>query len=144
MGCRTCGADWALGAWSDGCLECGGGALELVCGLCFGTCGRRLSRAVLDSHDFHRAHWVGACGAGLSASQVFSRFQALAELLASEQGRRLSALAMVRGPEQADGELGVLHDWLAEQGVETGLEWLRGRLVLAVRRGRPAAEALLL
>ena len=152
MGCHSCGADWTSGHWSPGCRECGGGALELECGLCFGTCGRALTRAVADSNDLRLAHWIGSCARALPMPEVFARTQALAELLSSPEGRRLSDLALAGAGAAPPGAavsladfpaLEVLRDWLQERGVETGRRWLWGRLCAAAARGRPLASALL-
>jgi hypothetical protein len=60
--CTSCGADWGAGGWSDGCEECGGGAMSRDCPLCQGRCGTIAQRAVIDSNDERCAHWIGACG----------------------------------------------------------------------------------
>jgi hypothetical protein len=60
--CYSCGADWSRGKFSQDCRECGGGALDVPCPMCDGTCGQRWRRAVIDSHDEHESHWVGNCG----------------------------------------------------------------------------------
>lgn len=60
--CRTCNADWSAGRWSPTCKECGGGALDHACVMCGGRCGARWERAVMDSNDRRRAHWIGGCG----------------------------------------------------------------------------------
>jgi len=145
MGCRTCGADWTGGHWTLGCKECGGGALELECGLCFGTCGGRLARAVLDSNDLRQAHWVGGCALALPMQQVFARFQALAELLAAPEGRRLSDLAQASPVAEGAGpspQLLVLRDYLSEHGLDTGVRWLQDRLSLAAARASPLAAVV--
>ena len=49
--CASCGADWGAGGWSDGCEECGGGAMSRNCPLCQGGCGTIVQRAVIDSND---------------------------------------------------------------------------------------------
>ncbi|MBI1384967.1 MAG: hypothetical protein GC150_08670 [Rhizobiales bacterium] len=59
--CRTCGADWATGAFTANCRACGGGAMTLPCPVCGGACGARWRRAVLDTSDTGIAHWLGAC-----------------------------------------------------------------------------------
>lgn len=59
--CETCGALWSQGQWNVTCEECGGGALKIQCPVCQGQCGAEWARAVLDSHDFGRAHWSGQC-----------------------------------------------------------------------------------
>jgi hypothetical protein len=77
--------------------------------------------------------------------QVFARFQRLAELLASTEGRALSDLALARlnpGDPGVTPELEVLHDWLTEHGVETARTWLAGRLRLASQSGGPLASAV--
>ena len=60
--CLDCGADWSEGAWSPDCLQCGGGSMTILCPICQGKCGQFWQRAVMDSRDFHEAHWVGRCG----------------------------------------------------------------------------------
>jgi hypothetical protein len=52
---------WHAGKWTEGCVECGGGALEIDCLICRGRCGSKWERAVLDSNDFGDAHWFGIC-----------------------------------------------------------------------------------
>jgi hypothetical protein len=59
--CTSCGALWTAGRFTDGCAECGGGAMERPCPWCDGTCGARWKRAVVDSHDAQEAHWIGGC-----------------------------------------------------------------------------------
>lgn len=59
--CRSCGADWRAGGQTEGCPECGGGALTRSCPLCGGACGQVWRRAVSDSTDSGIAHWAGAC-----------------------------------------------------------------------------------
>lgn len=59
--CATCAAEWTAGAFTGGCAECGGGAMERDCPVCGGQCGSRWQRAVIDSHDRHEAHWIGNC-----------------------------------------------------------------------------------
>jgi len=59
--CASCGADWEQGEHTAGCEECGGGAMLCACPMCDGGCGAVFSRAVLDSIDFHEAHWLGSC-----------------------------------------------------------------------------------
>ena len=49
--CTSCGAGWSAGAYSDGCDECGGGAMERDCFVCGGKCGSKFVRAPLDSQD---------------------------------------------------------------------------------------------
>jgi hypothetical protein len=61
--CTRCGADWTAGRFSPGCGECGGGAMTRDCEYCQGRCGAVWQRAVIDSNDARRAHWVGACKA---------------------------------------------------------------------------------
>jgi hypothetical protein len=60
--CRNCGANWSQGQFSVDCQQCGGEALEVPCLMCDGTCGRRFDRAIVDSQDYNKAHWVGHCG----------------------------------------------------------------------------------
>jgi hypothetical protein len=75
--CTSCGADWVAGGWSDGCEECGGGALSRSCPLCQGRCGAIARRAVIDSNDEGCAHWIGACGLApmaAAASRYLFRF----------------------------------------------------------------------
>ena len=59
--CLSCGASWSAGQWTDGCEECGGGALEIPCLLCGGRCGSTWRKAVMDSNDFGMNHWCGQC-----------------------------------------------------------------------------------
>lgn len=59
--CTSCGADWSGGAFTPGCGECGGGAMQRPCLLCDGSCGAVYQRAPLDSVDSHMAHWIGTC-----------------------------------------------------------------------------------
>jgi len=59
--CHSCQANWTNGEWSADCRECGGGALERDCTFCNGRCGGKSQRAIMDSHDYARAHWIGAC-----------------------------------------------------------------------------------
>lgn len=59
--CGSCGADWEQGHHTSGCVECGGGAMLRACPMCAGDCGAVFARAVLDSIDFHEAHWIGSC-----------------------------------------------------------------------------------
>ena len=59
--CRTCGAVWSEGRFTDGCAECGGGAMERPCLVCGGRCGAQMFRAVSDSNDSGLGHWAGAC-----------------------------------------------------------------------------------
>lgn len=59
--CNSCQVNWTIGEWTPGCPECGGGALERDCTLCRGRCGSKWQKAIMDSHDFARAHWTGAC-----------------------------------------------------------------------------------
>lgn len=47
--------------YSPDCAECGGGALQVACLVCTGTCGAMWNRAMLDSNDSGQAHWVGQC-----------------------------------------------------------------------------------
>ena len=59
--CNSCDADWSDGGFTDGCTECGGGAMTRNCILCNGKCGAEYSRAVIDSWDSGEAHWIGSC-----------------------------------------------------------------------------------
>ena len=60
--CLTCGAVWSEGRFTEGCEECGGGAMERPCLFCGGLCGNRALRAVSDSNDSHVSHWaMGRC-----------------------------------------------------------------------------------
>ncbi len=73
--CRHCGADWRIGAFTEGCVECGGGALTRYCPLCGGACAQTWRRSVIDSNDSGTAHWSGTCflaDAGDSADTVRS------------------------------------------------------------------------
>jgi hypothetical protein len=139
MRCRTCDASWENGAFSPDCPECGGGALELECASCFGTCGAVLKRAVMDSNDSHRAHWIGKCLSGVPLAYQLSRYQAVATLLDQEPGKALAEV-VVRGTDP--GAIDVLRDWLAERGYPTGHAFI-GRIALAAaRKGTPLAKAL--
>ena len=59
--CVDCQSDWEKGEHKPGCRTCGGGAMEIRCAFCLGRCGEIWKRAILDSNDFHEAHWVGSC-----------------------------------------------------------------------------------
>jgi hypothetical protein len=59
--CLTCGANWSKGDWTEGCGECGGGALQIACFVCGGRCGIMWNRAVMDSNDSAIGHWHGQC-----------------------------------------------------------------------------------
>src|SRR5581483_7936544 len=74
--CRNCGANWSQGQWSLECPQCGGGALEMACPICDGTCGQRLVRAIVDSQDYNRAHWIGGCGYQCTCSAKDDRIEA--------------------------------------------------------------------
>jgi hypothetical protein len=121
--CRSCDADWEQGAWTPGCAECGGGALTQVCGMCFGTCGAVFDRAVMDSNDKRRAHWLGFCKSGQSVTVLLERFKVLLDALATPRGKELAELARAHA-QPGSPELAVLRDWLSEQGLETGQAWL--------------------
>lgn len=60
--CHSCNANWSQGNFTEGCDECGGGAMRRSCLVCGGECGRTWDRAPMDSQDFHQAHWIGSCG----------------------------------------------------------------------------------
>lgn len=59
--CISCGAHWSAGEYLEDCEECGGGAMERSCVVCGGECGKKWSRAPIDSQDNHEAHWIGSC-----------------------------------------------------------------------------------
>lgn len=59
--CSSCGALWSDRAFTEGCEECGGGAMQRPCPLCSGTCGKYWRRAVIDSNTTKTAHWIGYC-----------------------------------------------------------------------------------
>jgi len=59
--CLTCGAVWSTGEWTEGCAECGGGALKIPCPVCSGRCGNTWHKAIMDSNDFGESHWHGVC-----------------------------------------------------------------------------------
>jgi hypothetical protein len=59
--CMDCGANWQAGAHTEGCEQCGGGALDIACLICGGRCGARWKRQVMDSRDSGVAHWMGGC-----------------------------------------------------------------------------------
>ncbi len=59
--CASCDAAWSEGAHTEGCEECGGGAMTRPCVLCGGRCGATVQRMPLDSIDHHLAHWIGGC-----------------------------------------------------------------------------------
>lgn len=59
--CQTCGSRWDQFEYKQNCPECGGGALQVPCLVCSGTCGAMWNRAVIDSNDAGAAHWVGVC-----------------------------------------------------------------------------------
>ena len=42
----SCGMSWYDGEWSQGCPECGEGAMQLPCPICKGRCGRVWRRDV--------------------------------------------------------------------------------------------------
>lgn len=134
--CRTCHAVWSEGQWTPGCPECGGGALQLRCGRCLGTCDQTQLRAVLDSNDAHLAHWNGGCSPG---PEQLRRFVRLVELVSADEGRPFTELAIAQAP----GALGVLADWLLEHDVPTGREWLAEVVSLARRSGRPLRAVLI-
>lgn len=139
MRCRTCDASWEDGTFGPDCPECGGGALTLECSACFGTCGAVLQRAVMDSNDSHRAHWIGKCRSGVPLAYQLSRYQAVASLLEQEPARSLAAV-VVRGEDAA--AIDVLRDWLAERGYQTGQAFI-GRVAEAAARKRTSlAKAL--
>lgn len=60
--CGTCRANWTQGEWTDGCAQCGGGAMSVPCLQCSGECGRQWHRQLMESWDFGIAHWMGGCG----------------------------------------------------------------------------------
>ena len=59
--CMDCRADWESGDHTEGCEQCGGGAMDIACLICGGRCGSRWKRMVMDSRDFNQAHWLGGC-----------------------------------------------------------------------------------
>lgn len=59
--CPLCGARWSDGHARASCPCCDGHALLRPCPVCGGACGAVWSRAVIDSIDSGRAHWLGAC-----------------------------------------------------------------------------------
>ncbi|WP_158279702.1 hypothetical protein [Coraliomargarita sinensis] len=59
--CQSCGSNWSDLKYKNECPECGGGALQVPCPDCSGTCGSMWDRAVLDSNDSGKAHWIGQC-----------------------------------------------------------------------------------
>jgi hypothetical protein len=62
--CSLCGVDWAGGAFSPGCGECDGGAMERPCLVCAGRCGVMARRAVHDSQDQQMGVWLMRCALG--------------------------------------------------------------------------------
>lgn len=60
--CLSCGVNWTKGNYTDGCNECGGGALKRSCIVCDGKCGNIWEKIPLDSNDSSEAHWRGFCG----------------------------------------------------------------------------------
>lgn len=68
--CTTCNASWSEGAHTEGCKECGGGAMTRSCAFCGGYCGLTHRRAVLDSQDSGEAHWIGMCQAACPACKA--------------------------------------------------------------------------
>jgi hypothetical protein len=61
VSCTDCGVNWLSGVHTDGCKQCGGGAMELPCPFCLGRCGSAWKRMVMDSQDSREAHWLGGC-----------------------------------------------------------------------------------
>eukprot|EP00039_Didymoeca_costata_P024174 m.9538 g.9538 ORF g.9538 m.9538 type:complete len:100 (+) comp4079_c0_seq2:94-393(+) len=59
--CSTCGVNWTLNIFTEGCLECGGGDLKIACPICKGSCGSIWTRNVSSSQDMKEAHWDGYC-----------------------------------------------------------------------------------
>ena len=59
--CTACGADWGQGAFTPGCEQCGGSAMQAPCLICGGRCGALWERSVDDSQDANLAHWHGNC-----------------------------------------------------------------------------------
>jgi hypothetical protein len=69
--CGSCRADWQAGEFSEGCEECGGGALAKDCVVCGGICGNRWTKALMDTQDEGMAHWLGNCGLPREAQGVY-------------------------------------------------------------------------
>lgn len=59
--CSTCLSSWSQFEFQRDCPECGGGALQIPCPTCTGTCGSMWNRAIADSNDSQIAHWIGSC-----------------------------------------------------------------------------------
>jgi hypothetical protein len=123
--CVTCNANWTRGRWTWGCEECGGGALVMPCGLCLGQCEGRFERAVMDSNDSHRAHFLGGClwaGSFTDKATRWLQLETAAKLspvplttLKAELQAWSSDAAWAAGP-RGPALLQVLMDSLLEQG----------------------------
>gem|GEM_PF-5937652 len=73
--CYRCAANWSAGAFTEGCRECDGAALQKPCPLCEGECSVPWARAIDDSHEYGRGCWVqtGPCGLGLTWEDAAKR-----------------------------------------------------------------------
>lgn len=124
--CFTCRAEWTAGRWTWGCAECGGGAMEIPCGVCLGACGGAFERAAMDSNDSGLAHFLGRCRDPRPMTEQIERVQqasAVVRRVVPDVARLRRDLepwssdarwaAEPRGPQV----LQVVRDALAEQGV---------------------------
>jgi hypothetical protein len=122
--CRSCGADWGRGEWKWSCAECGGGALEKPCE-CFQSCGASYRRAVMDSNDYRRSHWLGGCGAPIQ--ELVERWKRLIAITTGSPHVKLVLEELATVPTATDAywagapsgppRLQVLRDEVAGQGL---------------------------
>lgn len=66
--CWLCGCNWQQDHVSLDCSECGGYSLTRPCPSCDGDCKQIWKRNINETHDNHRATWVGQCNKLLAAS----------------------------------------------------------------------------
>lgn len=102
----SCGVSWYDGEWSQGCPECGEGAMQLPCPICKGRCGRVWRRDVemvsqpvtsypavysrsvcvcVQSHSMSSAHWNGECGHKEAAAMLKDMLQLASIMDAMEE-----------------------------------------------------------
>lgn len=60
--CWLCGCNWQQDHVSLDCPECDGYALSRPCPKCDGECKQIWRRNLNNTHDRHKASWIGQCG----------------------------------------------------------------------------------
>lgn len=77
--CWLCGCNWQQDHVSLDCPECGGYALTRPCPSCDGKCQQVWMRNISNTHDRHKASWLGQCTLNNSTSNLAAATNPLAQ-----------------------------------------------------------------